>query len=422
MSSDAQAGGAQRAAGLGELDDGVGDLGDLGFGRAVRERDLGLHAVLLEEPARELGVLGVHAHAVGEVLDRLPRLIAADGEHDAGRAGGRLRVVQLGERHDVDAGLLDPVAAGDAEVEQAVGDVPRDLLRAQDRDVDDTRVVDRRRGSRRRMPARPRGRRLRTAARSPVRASPWGERVVSTVKQATGRRRRDSRDRTRASSGGGRTWRPTRPTASSARRRSMPRASTSASHLREARHAFLHVGVEVRLGAVPVAAAEPVDAVGRHRHGFDTKRRRGAARCRRRRARCVRSRGRGSPGSSRRRSRRRSANSARRRTAPAGARRAASRRGPRRDRVQWCIVSTASAASNAPVAERQCLGDALHRGCGAGRALREHRRATARPRRRDDPRARTSRCRRRRSRTVRASPSAAWMGAAMRGSVRRVRA
>ena len=58
-----QAGGPQRAAGLGDLDDRVGDLGDLGLGRAVRERDVGVDAVLLEEAPGQLRVLGVHAHA-----------------------------------------------------------------------------------------------------------------------------------------------------------------------------------------------------------------------------------------------------------------------------------------------------------------------------------------------------------------------
>ena len=47
-----QARGAQRAAGLGDLDDRVGDLGDLRLGRAVRQRDPRVDAVLLEEAAR----------------------------------------------------------------------------------------------------------------------------------------------------------------------------------------------------------------------------------------------------------------------------------------------------------------------------------------------------------------------------------
>ena len=138
-----QAGGAQGAARLGDLDDRVGDLGNLRLGGAVRERDPRVDPVLLEEAPRELRVLRVHAHVGRQIADRLPRRVAGDREHHPDRAGGGLRVVQLGERHDLDARLLDPVAAGDADVEEPVGDVARDLLRAQDRDVDDARVVDR---------------------------------------------------------------------------------------------------------------------------------------------------------------------------------------------------------------------------------------------------------------------------------------
>ena len=58
-----EAGRPERPAALGDLDHRVGDLGDLGLGRAVRQRDVGVDAVLLEEPPRELGVLGLHAHA-----------------------------------------------------------------------------------------------------------------------------------------------------------------------------------------------------------------------------------------------------------------------------------------------------------------------------------------------------------------------
>ena len=42
---DPQAGGPQRPAGLGDLDHGVGDLGDLGLGGAVGQHDLGLDPV-----------------------------------------------------------------------------------------------------------------------------------------------------------------------------------------------------------------------------------------------------------------------------------------------------------------------------------------------------------------------------------------
>ena len=51
--------------------------------------------------------------------------------------------MQLGERLDLGAGLLDPVPAGDPDVEEARRDVARDLLGSQHGDVDHPRVVDR---------------------------------------------------------------------------------------------------------------------------------------------------------------------------------------------------------------------------------------------------------------------------------------
>src|SRR3990172_5176287 len=54
-----------------------------------------------------------------------------------------LRVLQLGKDLDVGAGLLDPVLARDAEVEQTVLDVRRDLLGAEDGHALDPLVVDR---------------------------------------------------------------------------------------------------------------------------------------------------------------------------------------------------------------------------------------------------------------------------------------
>ena len=46
--------------------------------------------------------------------------------------------MELPKGHDVAGGLLDPVPAGDAEVEHAAGDIGRDLLRAEDADLVDT--------------------------------------------------------------------------------------------------------------------------------------------------------------------------------------------------------------------------------------------------------------------------------------------
>ena len=96
-----------------------------------------------EEAPGELGVLGRDPDArAGRSLD------AAAGESPAtatttriGLRGG-LRVLQLAEADDVAGGLLHPVPAGDAEVEQALGHVGRDLLRAQDAHLVDPGIVD----------------------------------------------------------------------------------------------------------------------------------------------------------------------------------------------------------------------------------------------------------------------------------------
>ena len=87
-------------------------------------------------------VLRGDAQTAREVRHRLSRRRRLDREHDADRTRGGLRVVELGEADDLGFGLLDPVAPGDPEVEAALGHVARDLLRTQDADVVDTRVVD----------------------------------------------------------------------------------------------------------------------------------------------------------------------------------------------------------------------------------------------------------------------------------------
>ena len=80
---DAQAGGAQRPAGLGDVDDAVGDVGHLGLTGAVGQADVGGDAACGEVAAGQLGVLRRHAHALWEVLDTLGRGIAGDGDDDA---------------------------------------------------------------------------------------------------------------------------------------------------------------------------------------------------------------------------------------------------------------------------------------------------------------------------------------------------
>ena len=90
-------------------------------------------------------------------------------------------------------------------------------------------------------------------------------------------------------------------------------------------------------------------------------------------------------------------------------RRAASRRGPRRDRVQWCIVSTAIAASNVAVANGSASATPRTAGAAPGgrcaiivaRRLDRHD-APVRGSYEPVPAPTFS--------TVRASPSAAWIG------------
>ena len=118
-----QPGGAQGPAGLGDLDDAVGDVGDLGLAGAVGQAHVGVDAELLEVAAGQLRVLRRHAHPVGELRRLGDRGVAGDGDDHADRVARRLRVLQLAEADDLAARLLDPVAPRDADVEEALGDV-----------------------------------------------------------------------------------------------------------------------------------------------------------------------------------------------------------------------------------------------------------------------------------------------------------
>jgi hypothetical protein len=86
--------------------------------------------------------LGRDPHTLGQVGDGLPGRVVRHGHDDAHRVGRGLGVLQLTERDHVGLRLGDPVAAGDAEVEQALFEVGGDLLRSQHADAVDARVVD----------------------------------------------------------------------------------------------------------------------------------------------------------------------------------------------------------------------------------------------------------------------------------------
>ena len=70
------------------------------------------------------------------------RRILGDGQHHPDGVGGGLGVGELAQRHHLGTGLLDPVAAGDPQVEVALGHVPGDLLGPQDADLVDAWIVD----------------------------------------------------------------------------------------------------------------------------------------------------------------------------------------------------------------------------------------------------------------------------------------
>ena len=139
---DAQAGGADGPPGLGDVHDAVDDVGHLGLGGAVGQRDVGLDAPIGEEALGQTGVLARDPHALRQVLDALPGSVVGHGHDDLHRVVGGLGVAQLPQAHHVGLGLLHPVPPGDADVEEAVGHVGADLLRAEDAHLVDAGIVD----------------------------------------------------------------------------------------------------------------------------------------------------------------------------------------------------------------------------------------------------------------------------------------
>ena len=313
-----------------------------------------------------------------------------DREHHPDRPRRRLRVVQLGEGHDLDARLLDPVAAGDTDVEQPVGDVARDLLRAQDRDVDDARIVDRRLVVDVGGTHDARGRRLRRVGGSPVRASPSAARgAARPVRIAAGRA--DQQPVAEVDLGSvAQVAVALVPRARLARSRAQP-LGARARALRDRAARTTRCRPARRDRGTPRAGSSstprsrrrsrPAPAPARRRRTSSTSRDR--ARGRAPRARCRASRISGKYSSTSQKPTRRRAG--RRRGSPGGARRARISRSPRsrsspvvhgEDRERG--VERAVARTAAPRRARSTAGAA------PGGALAQHRRATARPRRRSD--------------------------------------
>jgi len=133
--------GAQRAPGLGDLDDRVGQIGRFDLRGSPGELNLDRHVALVEERPRDVDELGGDSLA-GEVLDPLEGGVGRHGQDPLARPTGLLGVDELRDRHQVGAAVQVPVVAGDSGVEHALGDVARDLLRP-DQHRGDLGVVDR---------------------------------------------------------------------------------------------------------------------------------------------------------------------------------------------------------------------------------------------------------------------------------------
>ena len=137
---DAQVVGAQRAAGLGNLHDGVREARRFHFRGAPGELHVRLHAVPLQVVDREVDRLGSDVLAL-QIARALDRRILRNRQHPAHRTAAHLREHQLGDFHHLRAVLDDPVVPGQPGVHDAILDVPSHLLGAY-QDTLDLRIVD----------------------------------------------------------------------------------------------------------------------------------------------------------------------------------------------------------------------------------------------------------------------------------------
>ncbi len=136
---------AQRAARLGHVHHGIGYFGHLRLGGTIGERDVGLDPVTGQHLAGELGVLRTDAQPPGEggqLRQAGDRRFARHREHHTARLVRGLGIRQLAQGDHVTPPLLDAVPPGDTEIEEALGDVSRDLLGTQYPHVVDAGIVD----------------------------------------------------------------------------------------------------------------------------------------------------------------------------------------------------------------------------------------------------------------------------------------
>ena len=135
-----QAIGLERAAGLGDFDNGVGQRGRLHFGCAPTELDLDVDALGGEVALADFDQLGGD-DLTFEVFGLFKAAAFGNGQHPAHLAAALLGVGERGDAGDIEAALDDPVDAGEAGVENAVIDVAGHLLGA-DQHALDLGVVD----------------------------------------------------------------------------------------------------------------------------------------------------------------------------------------------------------------------------------------------------------------------------------------
>ena len=132
---DGEAVGFERAAGLGDFDDGVGEHGGFDFGGAPTEFDFDVDALLGEVGFGDAYQLGGDDFAF-EVFGAGEAAALGHREDPADLTAGLLGVGEGGDAGDVEAALDDPVDAGEAGVEDAVVDVAGHLLSADEHALD----------------------------------------------------------------------------------------------------------------------------------------------------------------------------------------------------------------------------------------------------------------------------------------------
>ena len=131
---DAQVIGAQAGAGLGDVHDGVHQIGHLHLRRAPTELDLRRDAVPFEITARQPDGLRGDALAL-QILHGADRRGVRHGQHPARRRGADLAERQVAEHFHLRAVFLDPIASGQPAIQETLFDVAADLLRAQQPDL-----------------------------------------------------------------------------------------------------------------------------------------------------------------------------------------------------------------------------------------------------------------------------------------------